>query len=132
MFFNTKGLGGLSHPVRVHRTSFLHKALWAIGISFFAAIACLASGSLIMSTFIVAFAAISWHFIVRDEKAAQFACFDAPRANGIVRGAGWDFSGSNQHGDDPDAPRYEFRPRGYDLGGDEHGDFDFTGAWKQR
>lgn len=86
MFFNTKGLGGLSHPVRVHRTSFLHKALWAIGISFFAAIACLASGSLIMSTFIVAFAAISWHFIVRDEKVTRFAILENSSVSRIHSG----------------------------------------------
>ena len=72
MLFDTKFLGGARHSTKVHRTPRWKKVLWALFIGLFAAIACGAAGKLFTSVFIVAFAAISWHFIVRDEKVMCF------------------------------------------------------------
>lgn len=82
MLFDTKFLGGTPHPTKVHRTPRWKKVLWALFIGLFAAIACGAAGKLFASVFIVAFAAISWHFIVRDEKVM---CFEFTPGTGGAR-----------------------------------------------
>ena len=89
MFFNTKSLGGSSHPARFHRTPLAHKVLWAICIAFFAAVACFASRSIVMSAFVVTFAAISWHFIVRDEKVTSFSILESSSASRGNRDEFW-------------------------------------------
>jgi len=132
MHLNPTVYGRSTRSAKVHRTPLVKKILWTVCITFFAAVACFASGSLITSAFVVAFAAISWHYIVRDETATHFTSFDGARGYGAVRSRSWDFSEKDNTVDDLHAPRYEFRPRGYDCGGDDHGDYDFTGAWKQR
>lgn len=132
MYFNASVYGRSTRSSKIHRTPLVEKILWAVCVAFFAVVACFASGSLITSAFVFAFAAISWHFIVRDERVAYFTIFDASGHSRVGRGANWDFIEPNDHVDDLHAPRYEFRPRGYDCGGDDHGDFDHLSAWKQR
>jgi len=132
MHFNASVYGRSTRSAKVHRTPLVEKILWAVCVAFFAVVACFASGSLITAAFVVAFAAISWHYIVRDETAMHFTIFNVARDCALVRSASWDFSETDNSVGDLHTPRYEFRPSGYDCGGDDHGDYDFTGVWKQR